>query len=81
MAIRRREIEVSEIVDRHHMEMHMGHIETHDHHPDALRGERLELGPADALSHDRELGRDFGRKIDPMVDFHSGNHQNVTTIE
>ncbi len=81
MTVGRGEIEVGEIVDRDHMEMHMGHIETHDHHPDALRGERLALGPSDVLGHDSELGRDFGRKIDPMVDFHSGNHQNVASIE
>jgi hypothetical protein len=76
-----REVEVSHVVDRHHVQVGVGNLEAGDHQPHPGGGEGRLLGVADSVCHLRAMGRHVGREVGPAVDLGHGNDEDVAPVE
>ena len=72
-----REVEVADAIDRHDMDVHVGHLEPGDHEPDTRRVEECFLRLTDAVGDGHEVGSGGSIEIGPLVDLDTGYDEDV----
>lgn len=65
------------MVDRYHMDVGVGHLESGDDHADTSRGKHRHLRPANAVGDRGEMGNEAGAKVGPLVGFLARNDEDV----
>ena len=72
-----REVEVAHAIDRHDMDVHVGHLEPGDHEPDTGGVEECFLRLTDAVGDGHEVGSGGSIEIGPLVDLDTGYDEDV----
>lgn len=81
IGVRLTEVEISHRVDRHDVQVGVGHLETGDHEANSLGCKQRSLGIPNLMCSFHEMRGCFGREVDPLVGLRLWDDENVSWCE
>jgi len=75
------ERQMAHVVHWDDMQMRVGDVKPGNHQTNAFASECSLLSPANALRHVGQMGNRPIGQVQPVIDFHNGNHKDVTPVD